>query len=1352
MSNPASNDPSDRTNSSDPKSVEGLFLAVLELEPGAERQAFLDEHCGDDADLRLRIVALLSAYDDAGSFLQRPISGLAETQSLDLSFLEHSDDPGLLGMLGQYEVYELIGRGGMGMVFRARDPKLNRVVAIKVLAPELTAHANARLRFLREAQAAAAISHPHVVTIFAVEDQSDAPGHKLPFIVMECIVGQTLQQKIDKQGSLRLTEMIRISQQVAEGLAAAHKQGLIHRDIKPANILLENGVERVKVSDFGLARAVDDMTITRTGEVSGTPQYMSPEQASGERVDHRSDLFSLGCVMYAMCTGRSPFRATSFAAAIKRVCQDTPRDVCEINQEIPGWVSQLVNQLLEKAPADRPDSATAVAVQLEEWLAAIQRGEIPVPSNFPHADSHPTSAQDVVGSKDVEQLPQNVRNERSTHQPSDLKSNVPPFTAVRQREQVNLKGLLAAFAVAIAPLAGALCGLIPVEFGIVFSMMTFPIGVYLVIQNCPRGHWLAEGCFFLMCVLFGPIGILLYIAHTIHKRDKSPAQFANTLRANPLSQPQAGAAAKVEPHQLVPDNSRLHSIVGGYLLRAGVFVIAAMLSLLVIGPGWTEANSIQWFDWDRQYTDLLGMGNQKVKDFAANYAFYAVVLASVVCAVGYVLRYVLNRTHRDANLRLWNIIPFVGLTLVVVMVLTWFEMSIAENCCLGLVLGLILYLMHCGLRSVIRRPLAAYTCSSSLILVTLLGGWIYLYLIHAPLAKPSLGFISPRSIDQVLVNGRRCGTFSMNGTTWVNKTLRLGHPVKLEVITKDGRYFGHRSRMWFPHKLSQITFAKGQLSSVQARFDTSGDSQTKVSQVDWLTPDGPERQELDRSKATYMFPGPHHFRVRFNDKGKRKTFDHRLDLAANKTYVIDFDKVVADYLGNDAASEVAEVKVVSPPTEPRVPQPREPVSKSDLVKRLGRLQIDINDDGMRVAIRRKSAFADAGSSPFVAGTEQQVTKFGQTQLDLHPGDYEIRIKDRRFGWAQHADKIREVTINDKGLETIVVDRNLPELKAAPKDISSSEFVDFIWNGTKSFTPTNNGQAAVVNALMKRIHSNTDALTLAELEGIYIKGWPPNFLLPETAFDDYWRKRRPDCIVPGVKKGTWRLAPVPSGTLKIVIRGSWLRGDIVAIDESSTTSPRVFFDSTNKQREFDFKLPPGDYQIKPEDLRARWKTYRPGRGMVVDDNDLTPMKPITITLKNGITKTAEIADDYERLASFSRKKSGIGHEVIVFQWTTNFGLEIEQELVVKTLLRRLANGQIEINEQELLDASNIKDTTIEKLFCLEDLGPGYAHIDRSYAKLICPGKTEGTWRLAPVPTATSTSDESNRPATSAAETH
>ncbi|MBX3451680.1 MAG: protein kinase [Planctomycetaceae bacterium] len=357
----SANSPQRRVN---PESIEGLFLEALEITSAAERVAFLDRVSEGDPVRRRRLEALLRAYDDSGSFLEHSPVAAAEE---NFDFLTPSDKPGTLGLLGHYEVIDVIGRGGMGVVFRALDPRLNRVVAIKVLAPELAASPLARRRFLREAQAAAAVSHPHVVTIHAVDEQ------KLPYLVMECIVGQSLQQKIDNVGPLRLTEILRIGHQIAEGLAAAHRQGLIHRDIKPGNVLLENGVERVKITDFGLARAADDAAITRTGEVSGTPQYMSPEQAKGERVDARSDLFSLGCVMYAMCTGRSPFRADSMAAAIRRVCDDAPRPIGEINPEVPGWLIEIIGILLEKKPENRFQTAEEVGTALAACLERMQR-------------------------------------------------------------------------------------------------------------------------------------------------------------------------------------------------------------------------------------------------------------------------------------------------------------------------------------------------------------------------------------------------------------------------------------------------------------------------------------------------------------------------------------------------------------------------------------------------------------------------------------------------------------------------------------------------------------------------------------------------------------------------------------------------------------------------------------------------------------------------------------------------------------------------------------------------------------------------------------------------------------------
>src|SRR5262245_39663676 len=320
-----------------------LFTAALENEDPAQREALLDEACAGDAALRERVEALLASHERQGPFLDVPAveqlatAGMTRTEPPadaeevpSLDFLKPSDKQGSLGRLEHYEVQELVGHGGMGFVLRAFDEELHRVVAIKVMAAQLATSATARKRFKREAQAAAAVSHDHIVTIHAVEDAG-----KLPYLVMQYVAGASLQQRLDRDGPLELQEILRIGMQTASGLAAAHAQGLVHRDIKPANILLENGVERVKITDFGLARAAADASVSQSGIIAGTPQYMAPEQAQGEAVDCRADLFSLGSVLYAMCTGRAPFRASGTVAVLKRVCEETPTPIRDTNPEIP---------------------------------------------------------------------------------------------------------------------------------------------------------------------------------------------------------------------------------------------------------------------------------------------------------------------------------------------------------------------------------------------------------------------------------------------------------------------------------------------------------------------------------------------------------------------------------------------------------------------------------------------------------------------------------------------------------------------------------------------------------------------------------------------------------------------------------------------------------------------------------------------------------------------------------------------------------------------------------------------------------------------------------------------------------
>ena len=273
-----------------------------------------------------------------------------------------------MGRLGTYEVKGVIGRGGMGVVLKAFDPALSRNVAIKVLSASLATCGAARRRFLREAKAAAAVAHEHVVSVFAVVETAG-----LPFLVMEYVPGGSLQDRIDRQGPLGLTEILRIGTQTAAGLAAAHAQGLVHRDVKPANILMENGLERVKLTDFGLARAAADAGMTQSGLIAGTPHYMAPEQARGEATDHRADLFSLGSTIYAMCAGHPPFRADSPLAVLRRVSDDDPRPVRQINPDIPDWLEAIVARLHSKDPAGRFSSASELADLLSRCLAHVQQ-------------------------------------------------------------------------------------------------------------------------------------------------------------------------------------------------------------------------------------------------------------------------------------------------------------------------------------------------------------------------------------------------------------------------------------------------------------------------------------------------------------------------------------------------------------------------------------------------------------------------------------------------------------------------------------------------------------------------------------------------------------------------------------------------------------------------------------------------------------------------------------------------------------------------------------------------------------------------------------------------------------------
>ena len=315
--------------------------------------------------------------DNGGLAISSKESDRAESASIPLDFLSPSDNPAMLGRIGEFEILELIGCGGMGIVLKGYDHELNRYVAVKVLHPHCATSAAARRRFAREAQAAAAVVHQHVVAIHAV-----GVSHHPPYLVMPFVPGESLQQRLTRQGPLDVVDVLRIGQQVAEGLAAAHAQGLVHRDIKPGNILLERNVDRVLLTDFGLARAADDASLTQSGVIAGTPQFMSPEQARGESVDHRTDLFSLGTVLYNLLAGHPPFRAETAMGVLRRVCEDTPRPLREHNPTVPAWLEAFISKLHAKQSSDRFDSAAQVSDLLRRCLAHVQQPTlVPLPQD-----------------------------------------------------------------------------------------------------------------------------------------------------------------------------------------------------------------------------------------------------------------------------------------------------------------------------------------------------------------------------------------------------------------------------------------------------------------------------------------------------------------------------------------------------------------------------------------------------------------------------------------------------------------------------------------------------------------------------------------------------------------------------------------------------------------------------------------------------------------------------------------------------------------------------------------------------------------------------------------------------------
>ncbi|MHB1223705.1 MAG: serine/threonine-protein kinase, partial [Gemmatimonadaceae bacterium] len=266
-----------------------------------------------------------------------------------------------------YQVQGEIGRGGMSVVYRARDVRLNRMVAVKVLPPELAYDPAIRTRFTREAQTSARLAHAHIVPIFDVGDRQG-----IAYFVMALVTGGNLASLLANEPRQPVDEVRRLLREIADGLAFAHLRGVIHRDIKPDNILLDRESGRAMVTDFGIAQAIETGSrLTATGIAVGTPNYMSPEQAMGDReVDGRSDIYSLGVVAYQMLTGRLPFTAGSSMALLMKHVSEQPRPIAELRPDAPKALRDVVERALAKPPEDRWPTAAS----LRDALAS---GEVP---------------------------------------------------------------------------------------------------------------------------------------------------------------------------------------------------------------------------------------------------------------------------------------------------------------------------------------------------------------------------------------------------------------------------------------------------------------------------------------------------------------------------------------------------------------------------------------------------------------------------------------------------------------------------------------------------------------------------------------------------------------------------------------------------------------------------------------------------------------------------------------------------------------------------------------------------------------------------------------------------------------
>ncbi len=339
--------------------VKDVFQAALDRH-GDERAAYLEEACAGDADSRREVESLLAHHEEAVSFLETP------HPALDLS----QPSPFRVGTrLGPYEITGLLGSGGMGEVYRARDDRLGRDVAVKVLPSVFASSPERAKRFEQEARAASALSHPHILAVYDVGQHEG-----LPYLVTELLEGETLAKRMAK-GPVPLRKALEWAAQAARGLTAVHEHGILHRDLKPSNLFV-TGDGQLKILDFGIAKlalppGVRTDTETRSGVLMGTVGYVSPEQVRGGRLDARSDQFSLACVLYEMLTGNSPFKRATAAQSLAAVLEDEPPSILARNPRLPLPIAWTVERCLAKDPQDRYAATRDLARDLELTLGRL---------------------------------------------------------------------------------------------------------------------------------------------------------------------------------------------------------------------------------------------------------------------------------------------------------------------------------------------------------------------------------------------------------------------------------------------------------------------------------------------------------------------------------------------------------------------------------------------------------------------------------------------------------------------------------------------------------------------------------------------------------------------------------------------------------------------------------------------------------------------------------------------------------------------------------------------------------------------------------------------------------------------